>query len=70
MRSIPNIEHTIKEGEDMCYIIVPEEIEKKQKVVDQYEIGAGKFKENTPDYVLKMHEEIIDFYKKETEGLM
>lgn len=54
----------------MCYIIVPDEIKKKQRIVDQYEIGAGKFKENTPGYVLELHEEILKFYREETEGLM
>lgn len=53
----------------MCYIIVPEEIKKKERIVKPYKIGAGKFKEDTPDYILKLHEEIMQFYSEETDGM-
>ena len=53
----------------MAYIIPTPEIEEKQKQVEPYLIGAGKFKECTPDYIKKMHEEILDFYRKELDGI-
>lgn len=52
----------------MCFIVVPEEIKKKERIVSQYEVGAGKFKEDTPAYILEMHKEILDFYSEETDG--
>ena len=52
----------------MCFIIAPEEIQKKERIVKPYMVGAGKFKNGTPDYIIEMHKEVLKFYIEETEG--
>lgn len=54
----------------MCVIAIPEDIKKKLEIIYQYEIGPNVFREDTPDYVLKLNEEVNEFYKKETTGTM
>lgn len=49
--------------------ILTEELKRKQKIVDQYKIKWGVFKEGTPDYVLQYDKEISDFYERESEGV-
>ncbi len=53
----------------MAYIIEPPEIREKSEQVKPYLVGAGKFKDGTPDYIKKMYEEILDFYRKELDGI-
>ena len=53
----------------MSYIIEPLEIQEKQKQIEPYLIGAGKFKEGTPEYIIQLHEEVLDFYRRETNGV-
>ncbi|MCR4651074.1 MAG: hypothetical protein K5662_04900 [Lachnospiraceae bacterium] len=50
--------------------ILPDDLQKKQRIVYQYLIGCGVFKEGTPDYVLEYDKEIQDFYDKEMDGVM
>lgn len=50
--------------------ILPEDLKRKQKIVDQYKIKWGVFKKGTPDYVLQYDKEITDFYDREMDGEM
>lgn len=50
--------------------ILTEDLKKKQKIVDQYKIKWGVFKEGTPEYVIEYDKEIQSFYDREMEGVM
>lgn len=49
--------------------ILTPELQKKLDIVNQYMVN-GKLRDDTPDYVRKYDEEITEFYRMESEGVM
>ena len=54
----------------MCYIIPPEEIKEKERIIKPFKKNGCELKDDAPEYIVKIAKEIRDFYYRETYGLM
>ena len=45
----------------MAIVDYPERIKKIKRQIAPWEIGAGVFKKDTPQEILKLHEELVEY---------
>lgn len=51
-------------------LIITEEIREMMDRVNEWEIGAGIFKEGTPREILDLHDRILNEWASEMDGVM